>query len=140
MDEKKRREKWYKTKGGCHDYGNDSMDDEETEDNKPDIRTCKCGSVTHKTTNHRECPLKKTATSKTAPTAETFSFSDDETATSPSGSDTDSNSEDSDMDVDVFEQISCWRPYCCDCPNFPMHRRTCPLNLRTVGKVNLNEE
>ena len=50
------------------------------------VTKCKCGSVTHKRTNHRDCPLNKQGSSAAVPSASTATVPSTSTATVPSTS------------------------------------------------------
>ena len=75
------RKHWVKSQAIQHDYGDDDSSDDEPSTNDPEadrllssadcvasvdgivvtsaVGRCKCGSVTHKRTNHSDCPLNK---------------------------------------------------------------------------------
>ena len=86
-EEHEARKKWVKSQAIQHDYG--SSDEECDSDQEADrllssadsvadgvvvtssVTKCKCGSVTHKRTNHRDCPLNKQGSSAAVPSAST---------------------------------------------------------------------
>ena len=96
-EEHEARKQWVKSQAIQHDYG--SSDEECASDQEADgllssadsvadgvvvtssVTKCKCGSVTHKRTNHRDCPLNKQGSSAAVPSASTATVPSTSTAT-----------------------------------------------------------
>ena len=100
-EEHEARKQWVKSQAIQHDYG--SSDEECVSDQEADgllssddsvadgvivtcsVSKCKCGSVTHKRTNHRDCPLNKQGSSAAVPSTSTATVPSTSTATCKCG-------------------------------------------------------